>query len=74
MGGRRRCRQFTHECITTPRQRTFWVRIMPTEIHDCHQQWIKNAMIDLLTAGSLTAAEFLSAGWTEDYCGRWWLK
>ncbi|KAL1886832.1 hypothetical protein Plec18167_000767 [Paecilomyces lecythidis] len=37
--------------------RTFWMRIMPTEIHDCHQTWVRDEMARWLHSGLLTPDE-----------------
>ncbi|KAJ9231261.1 hypothetical protein DTO166G5_6883 [Paecilomyces variotii] len=37
--------------------RTFWVRIMPTELHDCHQIWVRDEMVQWLLCGLLTSNE-----------------
>ncbi|GAD91588.1 conserved hypothetical protein [Paecilomyces variotii No. 5] len=37
--------------------RTLWMRIMPTELHDCHQEWMRDEMSLWQSQGLLTVAE-----------------
>ncbi|KAJ5582588.1 hypothetical protein N7535_001208 [Penicillium sp. DV-2018c] len=39
--------------------RTLWIRIMPTEIHDCHQVWVRDEMARWQASGALTYEELL---------------
>ncbi|KAL1966910.1 hypothetical protein VTN77DRAFT_3654 [Rasamsonia byssochlamydoides] len=39
------------------KSKIFRVLIKPTDIHDCHQEWIKNEMLDMVLSGFLTPAE-----------------
>jgi phosphoenolpyruvate carboxylase len=39
--------------------RTLWIRIMPTEIHDCHQVWVRDEMARWQASGVLTYDELL---------------
>ncbi|KAK2753696.1 hypothetical protein FQN55_000059 [Onygenales sp. PD_40] len=40
-----------------PATSTIWIRMMPTEIHDCHQGWILHEMARWLSTGLLTLDE-----------------
>ncbi|PGH35562.1 hypothetical protein GX50_01543 [[Emmonsia] crescens] len=40
-----------------PLTQVLTARVMPTTIHDCHQEWLSNELLDMVVAGFLTIAE-----------------
>ncbi|KAF3895011.1 hypothetical protein GTR04_4017 [Trichophyton interdigitale] len=40
-----------------PLTKVLTARVMPTTVHDCHQEWLSNELLDMVMAGFLTEAE-----------------
>lgn len=43
-----------------PVTKVFRVKVMPTEIHNCHVHWLKNELGDMVANGFLTLNEYKS--------------
>ncbi|KAM5445004.1 hypothetical protein MferCBS31731_000461 [Microsporum ferrugineum] len=40
-----------------PLTQALTARVMPTVVHDCHQEWLSNELLDMVVVGFLTVAE-----------------